>query len=130
MIGTCWKLVSHRFQRVNLFAFLNEINLCLTNSFKSLRQKIDGKLLKTAFFWSRVLSDLIYAENGDLTWFKQEWGPKYQEMLCFAIAKWLFVLPILRLKTPKISKDKAFHSIACKKYWKKCTSWEKAVTRS
>ena len=53
-------------------------------------------------------------ENGDLTWFKPERGPKYQQLLSFAIVQWSFV-PSLGLKKPKISRRKFFKQL-CAKY--------------
>ena len=75
--------------------------------FQNLKEKTDGKLLKTAFFWSRVLHDSNLAENGDLTWFKQEHWPKHQQILPFIIVKWSTVLS-LGLKNPKTSRWKFF----------------------
>ena len=69
-------------------------------------QKVDGKLLKTTFFWSWVLINLNYAENGNLIQFKQEGGPTYTVISTdFIIVKQWFVAN-LNLETPKISKTK------------------------
>ena len=42
-------------------------------------------------------------ENGDLTWLKQEWGQKDEQILFFVIVKWLFVssLGLRKLKIPR-----------------------------
>ena len=50
---------------------------------------------------------LNYTKNGDLTWFKLERGPTYQQILCLAIVKWSFV-PRLRLTNLKTLKIKIF----------------------
>ena len=69
-------------------------------------QKVDGKLLKTTCFWSWVLINLNYAENGNLIQFKQEGGPIYTVISTdFIIVKQWFVAN-LNLETPKISKTK------------------------
>ena len=41
------------------------------------------------------------AENGDLTWFKQERRPKHQHILPFTIVKWSVVLR-LGIKNAKL----------------------------
>ena len=71
-----------------------------------MRQKVDGKLLKTIFFWSWVLINLNYAENRNLIQFKQEGGSIYTVISTdFVIVKQWFVAN-LNLETPKISKIK------------------------
>ena len=75
--------------------------------FQNSSQKIDEKLPKTAFFWSRVSNGFNLAGNGNLTWCKYERGPKHQQVPFFAIVKWSFV-PSLGLKEPEISRRKLF----------------------
>ena len=63
----------------------------LEDFFLNSGQKIDVKLLETAFFLSRVLRDLNYVENDNLTWFKQKEWSICQQILYFVIVKWSFV---------------------------------------
>ena len=77
--------------------------------FQKLRQKID----KNCIFLTKLFNDLNYAENGDLTWIKQEGGLKYQQILSFAIIKWSFV-PSLEFEKPKVSRKNFFRQSCAK----------------
>lgn len=60
--------------KVKMIAFSDKFYHCLTIIFLNLLQKIDQKVLKTTFFWCRVLCDLNDIENENLTQLKQGGG--------------------------------------------------------
>ena len=71
-----------------------QMSLIFDNFFQNLQQKIDGKLLKSSFFWSRSWTDLNYAENKNSSQLKQERGPIFEHMVCFVVVKLSFVTSI------------------------------------
>ena len=65
------------------------------------------EIAKNCIFLKHGLSNLNYAENENLSGFKQDGGPIHQQMLYFVIPKRLFV-PSSGLKNPNISNRRYF----------------------
>ena len=75
--------------------------------------------LKQGFEWFEL------GESGYLTWFKQERGPKHQQVLSFAFVKQSFV-PSLALKKAKTPRTK-FFTQSCAKIFGKIVQVKKKL---
>ena len=113
--------------KVNMFDFLNKINLCLKIFFKIIAENwpkvaLNCICLKQSFEWFEL------DRKWHLTWLKEERGLKHQQILSFTIVKWSFA-PSLALKNPNIQEE-IFSNNHLQKILEKIRKLRKAVTTS
>ena len=103
-----------------------QMSLIFDNFFQNLQQKIDGKLLKSSFFWSRSWTDLNYAE------FKSTQARKRANIWThgvFCCGKTIICNKYRALKTQKFQKPNSSDN-QVQKMWEKLQTWEKATITS